>query len=460
VKNWRPLVMRGALLVMESLWAYALIAFLVLVIGNGRGLSYTGVALVVAGSFALSRALQSSEMELVPLRAWGIGISLLLFYALVRVDFFADWRFWDLTWADDLAGDPRGAAREHSAAAVGIPLFWLLWLRGVLRGQETLHFESVIGSFSLGVVVIAVVEAAAQGQEAPPLLDYVALPYIAVGLIALGLAHAERPDAELGRTFTQTWMATGAAVLLLSFLALVFVVLDYGAAYDAIVVVGRAAGWVLYQALFYFLSAIYYLLQPFFEGMGWLLGQVIGNVRTPRDPTEPGEGDAEPESVLGFLPDWVSLVLRIIGGGIVIAAIVLISALIFARLRRRARPGPVRQSTYQEGRLSADLGDLLGSLLDRLKPRFGFNRDEGLEPVRRLYFEMLTAGSQRGVQRAPAETPLELAPRLDQAFAAPTPGRITEVFEDARYGGLLPTASRLAGLQEEWRRVASETSNN
>ena len=123
-------------------------------------------ALVVSLSFLISRFLQHMDLELPLLRAWGGFLSLLLFYAIVRVDFFGDWRFWDFTWADDLVNHTAAVFRERLHLLIGVPLLWLFWLRGILRGQQYIGFDSVVGSFAIGVVIIAPVVLLAQFTDA------------------------------------------------------------------------------------------------------------------------------------------------------------------------------------------------------------------------------------------------------------------------------------------------------
>jgi hypothetical protein len=51
------------------------------------------------------------------------------------------------------------------------------------------------------------------------------------------------------------------------------------------------------------------------------------------------------------------------------------------------------------------------------------------------------------------ETPLELAPRISRTISGPVPGEITRVFDDARYGAVLPPAEDLRRLRDEWDRL-------
>src|SRR5262249_30272904 len=159
---------RGALLLMESIWVYALVAFLVAALTSHPGKPpFLACLLVVAAPFLMSRAFQRSEVDLGLLRVWGSLLSILLFYALMRGALFGDWRFWDFSWADDLAGHTGDTLEGHYNAFVGASLLRLFWLRGILRGQQYLGFESVLGTFGIGVGVLAFVELLAVKADAP-----------------------------------------------------------------------------------------------------------------------------------------------------------------------------------------------------------------------------------------------------------------------------------------------------
>ena len=154
----RQTLVRASLVLMETMWVYALVAFLVaLTVGGGKP-SFLGVLFIVGGSFAISRFLQGTDLSLGILRIWGAALSILVFYAMVRIDFFGDWRLWDFSWADAFFNHSEATIRGDSAPFIAVPLLLIVWVRGVLRGQESVMFEDVLGSFAIGVVVVAVVE--------------------------------------------------------------------------------------------------------------------------------------------------------------------------------------------------------------------------------------------------------------------------------------------------------------
>jgi hypothetical protein len=439
---------RSAMLLMEAMWAYALVAFLSALIVAGDRPSPFGVVAVVFVSFSISRLLMSSDLSIGVIRAWGMVMSLLVFYAIVRVDFFGDLRLWDFSWVDKLFLDTSKAlqSQEAKTAATGIPLLWLVWMRGVFRGAQHISFESVAGNFAIGVVVVAIVEAFVGLVDAPSAVGMIAVPYIAVGLLAIATTQAARGDGDAERPFATTFLGVvGGAILVLGVLGVLFALADLGAMAHVLGVASKAAGVVISQV-------VYYVLYPFilatillFEGLKAIWSAVYGD----RPPVEIVRGETptpvDTNTAPADVPDWFNWVLRVFIGGPLVAAVLGGLWFLFAKYARRPESAEKKESTYAEGRLGADLGDLLVNFVRRFRP---VSRE--IDPALRLYYDMLHAAEDRDMERRPNETPLEFAPRLDQAYAAQTPSRITAVFDDVRYGALTRDRAEVDRLRAEW----------
>jgi hypothetical protein len=454
VKRYSPFVVRGSLLLMESLWAYALVAWFVAITVGGDRPTFIGVAVVVFASFAISRGLQNSQLSLGILRFWGAFLSILVFYAIVRFDFYGDLRLWDLTFLDDLFNNTDATLTAGKTAVLAVPLLWAFWMRGVFRGQQSVTFDDVLRSFGIGIVVVAFATLfAGIDDDLPREVDFVAIPYVAVGLLAIALAHTARTADTFERGFANDWLVfAGGGLLLLGLVALLFVVIDYDMARDGLAFVGRSVGYVLAGIFYVILWPILKIVEFGFESMRWLIDLWGGEKNEPiTDPQ--GEIGPVPEEERGEdpIPEWVETVIRIVVASGIAGVVLLGTALMFTRFRRQTKSDEVRESTYQEGRLASDLGEMLNNFFGRF--RHGREAAGQTEPVRRLYFDMLDAAAERGVERRPMETPLELAPRINRTFGGPLPSDITRVFDDARYGAIMPRSEELQRLRDDWDRL-------
>jgi hypothetical protein len=233
--------------------------------------------------------------------------------------------------------------------------------------------------------------------------------------------------------------------------SLLFVLIDFTTAQKGLEYLAFGIGWV-FAGIFYIAAVPIILL---LEGIFWFIQWAadLGADPQPPEPIEappPDEQDPfrERDSIL---PDWVQMVVRYLAAGGVIVALIVGIAFLFSRYRRRIEPGELKESVYSEGRLASDLSDLLGSMLGRFRFRGGGSGVS--EPVRRLYFEMLAAGEARGIERKPVDTPLDLSPRLQRTFSSATPGEITGLFDDVRYGAKPASEAEVTRLREEWQRL-------
>ena len=447
-----PLV-RGALVLMEALWVYALVATIVAATTGTTKPTFLGVLAVVGGAFAISRVLQGAVTSLTTLRILGTTLSLLAFYAIIRVDFFGDFAFWDFTWLDLLINDTSYALSAESGGEVaiaGVPLLVIFWVRGILVGQQSIVFEDVASSFAMGFVIIGGSLVLGSLVDAPPRgVELVAVPYVAVGLMAVGLQHASQATDSFNRELTPSWLlAIAGLIAAMGLIALLFVLIDFSTARDGLELLARGLGWVIGG----FLTLLAWPVVKILEGVFWFFEQIVdflglGADREAQERTvEGGETEQQEEPRNGSLPDWVASVVRYSIAGLVFVAATIFLALLFQRFQRREEPEEEKESVYTEGRFGADLGNLLGSMFRRR----GSSRAALNEPVRRLYFEMLAAAERRGVARQPNDTPLDLAPRLETTFRSQTPVEITVLFDDVRYGEREAPEDEVRRLRGQW----------
>jgi hypothetical protein len=451
IRRWRSPLVRGSLILMETLWVYALAAFVVAATVGGGKPTLIGVLVVVGGSFTLSRLLQGSVMSLTAIRIIGATLSLLIFYAVVRIDFYGNFAMWDFHWLDRLVNNTHaalGTETKGATAIIGVPLLMIFWFRGILAGQQTTTFEDVLSSFAVGFGVIAVVLVfGSLLDDLPRGVELVAVPYVAVGLMALGLQHAAQASDSFEREFTPVWLvAIIGAVAAMALIALIFVLIDFGLIRDGLLAVGYGIAWVAAGIL----AIISWPIIKILEGIFWLFDKIANLQPHQEPPPEVGPagdrvGDQSGQGT--DLPMWVDHLVRYTMASIIGVTLVIITAVLFQRFQKRPVTTDGRESVYSEGRLGADLGNLFNSIFRR---GGGSHVPRSNEPVRRLYFEMLAAAEARGVERRPTETPLDLAPRLQSTFRSETPGEITGLFDDVRYGAVEADEAEVRRLRTQW----------
>jgi hypothetical protein len=463
--TWRGPVTRACLLLMEAMWIYALVAFFVAVVAVGGKPSFPAVAAVVFLSYGISRFLQDVHLSLRAMRIWGTVLSFLLFYAIVRIDFFGSWALWDFGWLLQVLNHTERAFSARVDADFGIAFLWLAWVRGVTRGQDRLGWEDILGNFGAGVLIVAFVELL-QGtvSDVPQLVRQIAIPYAAVGLVSIGLAHSARVGRVAGRPFSFTWTtAVGGSIALIAAVAAILALVNVGTASgDASDKLATLASYIFYVAFWpiaQLTNVAFIVTRWFFELFGIQAQQPRGN-------TDAGQGLSCEQAKMAAgatadearrlctqaahqLPDFVRVIVRVLVALPIIGGLLLMTALFFQRFQKRTRVGDARESTYKEGRLGQDISGLFGGLMRRLRPNLRLGRDH-LDPVRRIYFEMLDAAADRGISRRPEQTPLELAPALEQGFHSPAPLTITDAFDAVRYGEHDFPDNEVRRLRQEW----------
>ncbi|HLF72223.1 MAG TPA: DUF4129 domain-containing protein [Dehalococcoidia bacterium] len=453
---WRRPLTEVALLTMESLWIYALLGALMAVSDVDEKPSFLGVFAIVFCSYAISRGLQGSLLGESLLKVWGVILSFLLFYMIIRADFFGDLRFWDFTWADDLNSRFGPTIRDHQTSFFGIPLLWVIWLRGIIRGQQGISFNYIASSFAIGLLIVGVAEVIGEATDAPALVRYVAVPYVALGLLTIGLAHAARAESSFGRSFGWTWLAgVGGAVVVVSLVALLFAVVSMDTAQNVLGDVVRPLAWLLGHALYYILYPIVYVFDGVLIAVRWMFENILGSkpredlLQNQPDPGAPPP-DQLPQGDGGGANHWVSVVFHLAVTFIAVALGILGTALVFARYLLPKSPTEVHEAIAQVPPGPVQPNSWFGSLMSRLR---SFGGRPGGDPTRRIYFEMLALAERRGVERRPPETPDELLPRLQRTLRGEASARITSAFDESRYGGIAARPGDVTRLREDLEKL-------
>ena len=439
---------------LELLWCFAAVAVFVALFGQGDGSapSFVAVAAVVIGSFALSRALQISDLDETALRNAGAAASALALFLIAHIEYAPGAWPWELGWLARLFTDTSDVIQPGAHIIAGIIALSPLWLRGIIRGQSQIEFDGVLGSASLGLLAVIVAALATPDTREPVSWGAFALAYAAIALVALAVYRVPEPETSLGQ-FARRWTIALAAIAAMSVaLALVAAAIDPGA-FGFLAPIGAPLAYAGRILGTYVLGPIFWLLVLPFRFIGWLLGGLLPDNSSPM-PRIIDQPPPEPERNRDR-PLWYQILVWIFGGGAVAMALAIAAAVLWFAFRRFARsrehdPRERREDIEPASSLRDDLGDLLGALAGRFRRA---PRPQSAVQIRRLYFEMLDAAAARGLERPASATPLQFAPLLDTHFTSGVPSSISRAFTASRYGDLPIDAAIVRDLQLRWNAV-------
>lgn len=373
-----------------------------------------------------------------------VGLAgLLLAYLLVRITVVGDVAVWDLGWVGGFLGDSQEAAQRGGHAMVGAVLLLVVWARANLRAADEIEMETLARSLTLpfAIVTIVVVLGAMgdrSGEVGRAGAAFYLFAVLALVCSQLSLSGATFGEMRAGSTAGILLAgAAGASLLVLLLIALVVGVL--GPTLGP--VIGAAVRWTLTIVLTPVAWVLTWFFELLFRGANPFPDIQEQVLNRSQEAGNPDSSESTATRVSAFAMRVVALTLMV-----AVAALV---AAVFARMRRRSRPGdPDGREIASAGDLRSDLGAMFRSLFrKRPSPRTG----EATTEATRLYLEVLARAEAAGHERGAGATAREFAPVLHETFADPVTDDITRAFELARYAGREPDARTVAELRQRWK---------
>jgi hypothetical protein len=398
---------------------------------------------VTVASFLLGRVLQPDEGE-ERARLEGVAISVAALFAISVVAYGG----WDFQWIRTLLSEPGDAVQPNGHVIAGVAALFALWVRGVQRGTlPDIDFESVLASASFGLVAVLIAALTTPDVQGGASWGALAFAYAVVAMLTLAVFNAS-PKTALSSLATGWPLAiVGVAGVVL---AIALIVGTAGGALSdplsPLMAPVEAFGRGLRD---YVLAPIIWLVALPVRAFVWLLSLVTPGDPDPQQVLEP-PAEEEPPPEQDDPPLWFRVLLivgSVLGGAVVALVALWLLWRAFRRYlgRRAFDPRETRED------LPATEGLGLGAMLGTLGRRFRRNpAPHGGEPIRRLYFDVLAAGEDRGTVRPPGATPLQFAPALDNAFSSRAPTDITEAFVESRYAERNVDDERVRELRQAW----------
>ncbi|MBI2911959.1 MAG: DUF4129 domain-containing protein [Chloroflexi bacterium] len=422
-------------------------------------LSLAGIVMLLGGAYTLGIALRRSSLDFAGARvAQAVA-------AVVAISLVVTWETgsgdaglpWPLAF---LAGDlgAVGAGPEGPRRLLGLLIGALLWWRGT-RLSSGIDVERTLFSFTAGVAAMTVSLLALHWRPGASGQGPLALPFLALGLLALAAAHLERLRRDEGVSPGRHWL--GLPVLVAA--------ATLGVGWAAARLVGgetqalAALGWVLLR------DALLWVAYPLLLALGLLAGLLISLLQLL---TRNLVANIEQPEVQGFVEElesqmqapvvpaeWIGVVLRLALVAALLGVFLLLVAWALGRRGESAegRGQEERDSVFSASQLWRRLAGLLSSvfaskrqaLWAAAQPAAGWEE----RTMRRLYRLILAGAARRGVARSPTQTPDEFQRDLDDRLRWAQLRPVTTAFVASRYGGLHPTRARLGEMERLWREV-------
>ena len=429
-------------LIAAACLAYAAAATGVALVDGSVTVGFWAPAAAVGASFALGRWAASTEESQEPARLGGTALSVVAFYAILRLDIVGDLALWDLAW---LASLVRGEA-EAGAVAETVVLLGV-WLWGVARGGRPPEAHELATEAGAGFVALVGIAALGAGSEAPAAALWMPIPYAACALLALGLQRGGGVESRAGGS--QSWLLWAGGVVLVAAVIAALAALA-GPSFASL---GDALLWVvrgLLIAVAIVLSPLIFALAFILEGVMNLLNFEGLREMEPRQQEPPAERD--PASGEGT---WVTVLEYATRGGVILLATAIALGLLwfaFRRLTRKRRSAGEEREEFLPDEREGGFWTVISGALGRLRPGSALR---GRDAIGRLYLAVLREAEARGLPRPPSATPNEFAPALASQFASHVPEEISLAYSEARYGGRAPDEERIEAMRREWEALVS-----
>ncbi len=441
---------------METCWVFAVVVFLAAQIGAPRALTPLPFFFAYWLALVLGRALPQSRKQWLALQATALVIVAVTVLAVVRVELFAAFDWYDFAWLPRalvaILSITRGIATEHLVTAGVLYVF----VRGLGFAQRPLTLWFVGFQFRLGIVVFFVLFSmagftrpfAVDGSYDPTLWIFV---YFVVSLCAIALARIEEMGGEI--RYSPRWAATilgGIALVLFIGLG---ILQFFNPEIARWLLQPFALIWWLFGAIImllaipfgYLAGLLVELLKPVFEKMARALQDLASLM--PQQAQEMLKRAPE-SSVWSDIANIAQML-------IVPAALMIVAYFLLRALNRRMKQIEGEAYIREATDAGEDAERARRGALKKSRPPRSRAHHLAAESIRRIYAALVARAADAGVARRVAETPYEFLPRLTAVFSEQSDDihAITEAYVAVHYGEENAAPERIATVRAAWQRV-------
>ncbi len=444
-------VRRAVLAAAETCWVYAGMLTVGRAAGSSRFLTAFGIWFTYWAALEIGHYLPRRRQPLRVLRLLNLGLAILIFLAVIRLDLYRDVPLLDLSWVGAFVRGLSSTVPLFTPPQIAIITLLYVYVRGSGFGQRPLTLWFVGFQFRLGVLIFFIISLLAVLTGPPNLLPPL-VAYFVLSLLGVALSRIDESGREkgLGMHWAVLLIAACAVVVLIAlFVTPLFTLTGvnlFFRLFEPLLPVLAFLLAILLIPLGWVFSLLIDLLAPLFAG----LSQVFKNlqIQLPEQVQQPLKAVPSALSQLLFLVPYLQLLLFI---ALIFGAAVLVARALNRRMMQAEEEGYFREPVES---LPARPKEK-----PRRTPRGAKRRGEiQAENIRRIYAALLARAAALGLARREAETPLEFLPRLVGRFpqAEADLRMLTDAYVSVHYGEQAATSAQVREARLVWGRAKRE----
>ncbi|MGE5137940.1 MAG: hypothetical protein ACM3JD_00650, partial [Rudaea sp.] len=210
-------VRRALFAAAETCWVYAAVLTVGRTAGSSRFLSAFGIWFTYWAALEIGHYLPRWRRPLRVLRLVNLGLAVLIFLAVIRLDLYRDVPLLDLSWVGAFARGLFSTVPLFTAPQIAFIALLYVYVRGAGFGQRPLTLWFIGFQFRLGVLIFFIISLLAVLTGPPNLLPPL-VAYFVLSLLSVALARIDESGREkgLGVHWAALLIAACAAVVVLA----------------------------------------------------------------------------------------------------------------------------------------------------------------------------------------------------------------------------------------------------
>ena len=435
-----------ALILSETVWIYAIYSVIGLLAGLDRSpVPWLACLILYGGSLYLSRGFWLFKIRPMISFFTQMFCGAILVYLLVGFTSIPDATGFDLAWIFGIDEWAFQFGKARLLVVLSFVMASIAWLRGGRSGASDFPMDSLIFSFRIGVLILAICVTIDMFHSSNLYLNLLMLLFFAssLGGLAVGRIMPVGPINVKGMKWVQIIlvMITGVVGTGVLFSSLGHEFLSYISR-----PIVTLLGWIGIVVIYSIVVPIAYIVEYLLRGLRLILSTLDLREDSIQPLPELGLGEAVQNRIVQTGDKGPSIFGEVVEVVAIFLGVVVVLAVLGLAFKKRVRwvrttSGESRSSLSEDVDLMDDLLRLGKNLIPsfvKMGSKIGYiippDADEGTRVTLLSYYRMLDLGEAKGVNRKYDMTPNEMIPHLSNVLKSNSVEGLTAAFVSVCYG--------------------------